>query len=66
MRLLGGVCVATFVVMLDALCLESHPAFAQEASAVQGAGPRFRDDGPNADAFGQERGVSDVRGHCLH
>jgi CubicO group peptidase (beta-lactamase class C family) len=48
--------------MLDALCLESHPAFAQEASAVQGAGPRFRDDGPNADAFGRNEGYPTCEG----
>ena len=62
MRLLGGVCVATFVFMLDALLLDSHQVFAQEAPAVQGAGPRFREDGPNADEFGRKEGYPACEG----
>jgi CubicO group peptidase (beta-lactamase class C family) len=62
MRLLGGVCVATFVFMLDALFLYSHQAFAQEAPAVPAAGPRFREDGPNADEFGRKEGYPSCEG----
>jgi CubicO group peptidase (beta-lactamase class C family) len=62
MRLLGGVCVATFVFMLDALVLDSHQAFAQGAAAIQGAGPRFREDGPKADEFGWKEGYPSCEG----
>jgi CubicO group peptidase (beta-lactamase class C family) len=56
MRLLGRLCVAIFVLMLDALFLDPHRSFAQETLAVQNGGPRFRDDGPNADDFGRKDG----------
>jgi CubicO group peptidase (beta-lactamase class C family) len=56
MRLLRGVCVATFVFMFNALVLDSDRAFAQVAPASQAAGPRFRADGPNADEFGRKEG----------
>ena len=63
MRLLGGVCVATFAVfMLDALVLNSDRAFAQAAPASQGVGPRFRADGPNADEFGRKEGYPSCKG----
>jgi CubicO group peptidase (beta-lactamase class C family) len=62
MRLLGGVCVATFVFMLDALVLDSDRAFAQTAPVPQGAGPRFRADGPNADEFGRKEGYPSCKG----
>jgi CubicO group peptidase (beta-lactamase class C family) len=62
MGLLGGVCVATFVFMLDALVLDSQQAFAQPAPASQGAGPRFREDGPNADEFGRKEGYPSCKG----
>src|SRR5258705_1881552 len=62
MRLLSGVCVATFVFMLDALVLDSEQAFAQAAPASQGAGPRFRADGPNADEFGRKEGYPSCKG----
>src|SRR5436190_8951532 len=62
MGLLGGVCVAIFVFMLDALFLNPHQAFAQEAPAVQSAGPRFREDGPNADEFGRKEGYPSCEG----
>lgn len=63
MRLLGGVCVATFVVfMLDALVLNSDRAFAQAATIPQGAGPHFRGDGPNADEFGRKEGYPSCKG----
>ena len=55
MRLLRGGCVATFVFVLHVLP-DSDRAFAQAAPASQGAGPRFRADGPNADAFGWKEG----------
>jgi CubicO group peptidase (beta-lactamase class C family) len=54
MKLPGGVLV--IVVALDALFLNPHQAVAVEASAVQDAGPRFRDDGPDADDFGRSDG----------
>ena len=56
MSLLRGVCVATFVFTFNALVLDSDRAFAQAAPAAQAAGPRFRPDGPNADAWGQKEG----------
>ncbi|MBR0939317.1 serine hydrolase [Bradyrhizobium jicamae] len=56
MRLFGGCAVAVFAVMLDAILLDLHQAVALEASAVQNASPRFRDDGPNADDFGRKDG----------
>ena len=63
MRLLGGVCVATFVVfMLDALVLDSDRAYAQPTPVSQGAGPHFRADGPNADAFGRQQGYPSCKG----
>ena len=62
MRLLGGVCAATFILMLDAVVLNSVPAFAQAAAVPQGAGPRFRADGPNADEFGRKEGYPSCKG----
>jgi CubicO group peptidase (beta-lactamase class C family) len=62
MRRLRGACVATFVFMLGALVLDSHQAFAQATPAAQGAGPRFRADGPNADEFGQKEGYPSCKG----
>ena len=56
MRLLSGVCIATFVFVLDALVLDSDRAFAQAAAVPQGGGPHFRADGPNADEFGRKEG----------
>ena len=61
-RLLGAACAAAFPFMLDALALDSHQAFAQPAPASQGAGPRFRADGPNADEFGQKEGYPSCKG----
>jgi len=61
MRLLGGVCVAALVSM-GALVLDPHQAFAQDASAAQGAGPRFREDGPNANEFGRKEGYPSCEG----
>jgi len=60
MRLLGGVCVAAIVFMLDARVLDSDRAFAQ--AVPQGAGPHFRADGPNADAFGRKEGYPSCKG----
>ena len=62
MRLLRAVCAATFAFMLDALVLDLHRAFAQAAPASQGAGPRFRADGPNADEFGRKEGYPSCKG----
>src|SRR5262245_36347021 len=62
MRRLSAACVAIFVFMLGALALDSHRAFAQATPAAQGAGPRFRADGPNADAFGQKEGYPSCKG----
>jgi CubicO group peptidase (beta-lactamase class C family) len=62
MRRFNGACVAIFVFMLDALVLDSHQAFAQATPAAQGAGPRFRADGPNADEFGQKEGYPSCNG----
>lgn len=62
MRRPGAACIATFVFMLDVLVLNPHQAFAQAAPASQGAGPRFRADGPNADEFGQKEGYPSCKG----
>jgi CubicO group peptidase (beta-lactamase class C family) len=62
MSRLSVACVATFVFMLGALVLDSHQAFAQATPAAQGAGPRFRADGPNADEFGQKEGYPSCKG----
>lgn len=62
MRLLGAVCVATFAFMLDALAPDSREAFAQGPTVSQGAGPRFRADGPNADEFGRKEGYPSCKG----
>ena len=62
MRLLSGVCAATFVFMLGAVVLNLVPAFAQAAAVPQGAGPRFRADGPNADEFGRKEGYPSCKG----
>jgi CubicO group peptidase (beta-lactamase class C family) len=61
-RLPGIVCAAAFSFMLDALVLDSQQAFAQTAPASQGAGPRFREDGPNADEFGRKDGYPSCKG----
>jgi len=61
-RLLGAACVVAFPFVLDALVLDSHQAFAQATPAAQGAGPRFRADGPNADEFGQKEGYPSCKG----
>ena len=61
-RLLCVACAAAFPFMLDALTLNSHRAFAQAAPASQGAGPRFRADGPNADEFGRKEGYPSCKG----
>ena len=61
----GLLCVACAVALpfaLDALTLNSHRAFAQAAPASQGAGPRFRADGPNADEFGRKEGYPSCKG----
>jgi len=50
------VSVAIVAVMLDALVLNPNRGLAQQASTTQNAGPRFRDDGPNADDFGRKDG----------
>jgi CubicO group peptidase (beta-lactamase class C family) len=61
-RLLCAACAAACPFMLDALTLNSHRAFAQAAPASQGAGPRFRADGPNADEFGRKEGYPSCKG----
>src|SRR5450631_3871494 len=60
--LLCVACAAALPFMLDALTLNSHRAFAQAALASQGAGPRFRADGPNADEFGRKEGYPGCKG----
>jgi CubicO group peptidase (beta-lactamase class C family) len=58
-------CVASavaFPLLLDVLTLNPHRAFAQAEPAPQGASPRFRADGPNADAFGQKEGYPSCKG----
>jgi CubicO group peptidase (beta-lactamase class C family) len=57
MKLLNGVYAAIFFFILDA-----GPAFAQAAAVPQGAGPRFRADGPNADEFGRKEGYPSCKG----
>ncbi len=61
-RLLGAACAAAIPFMLDALVLDSHRAFAQASPAAQGAGPRFRADGPNAEVWGQKEGYPSCKG----
>ena len=56
MKLIGAVCVSTLVLMLDALLFDLHQACAQTVSVSQGAGSRFREDGPKADEFGRKEG----------
>ena len=51
------VCAAAFCFILDV-----PQAFAQAAPAAQGAGPRFRADGPNADEFGRKEGYPGCKG----
>jgi CubicO group peptidase (beta-lactamase class C family) len=48
--------------MLEAPVLDLQQAFAQTAPASQGAGPRFRADGPNADEFGPKDGYPSCKG----
>jgi CubicO group peptidase (beta-lactamase class C family) len=59
---LSGVCLAALVFMLDTFGLDLDRAFAQALSAPQGAGPRFRADGPNADEFGRKEGYPSCKG----
>ena len=47
-------------IYLDTGC--GGPAFAQAAAVPQGAGPRFRADGPNADEFGRKEGYPSCKG----
>jgi CubicO group peptidase (beta-lactamase class C family) len=61
MRLFGAACAAASSFMLDALVLDSY-AFAQTAPAAQGAGPRFRPDGPRADEWGRKDGYPSCKG----
>jgi CubicO group peptidase (beta-lactamase class C family) len=61
MRLIG-VCVAALAFMLDAFGLDLDRAFAQAVAAPQGAVPRFRADGPNADEFGRKEGYPSCKG----
>ena len=61
-KLAGIVCAAAFSFVLDALVLDSQQAFAQAAPASQGAGPRFREDGPSADEFGRKEGYPSCKG----
>lgn len=53
---------AIISLMLDAFTPNSHLAFAQTAPTSQTAGPRFRSDGPNADAFGRAEGYPICKG----
>jgi CubicO group peptidase (beta-lactamase class C family) len=48
--------------MLDAFGLDSGRAFAQAVADPQGAVPRFRADGPNADEFGRKEGYPSCKG----
>ena len=59
---LSGVCVAALLFMLDAFGLDWGRAFAQAVAAPQGAVPRFRADGPNADEFGRKEGYPSCKG----
>jgi CubicO group peptidase (beta-lactamase class C family) len=59
---LSVVYVAALAFMLDAFSLDSGRAFAQAVAAPQGAGPRFRADGPNADEFGRKEGYPSCKG----
>jgi CubicO group peptidase (beta-lactamase class C family) len=59
MRRLARACVATIVFILDASVPDSGRAFAQ---SVAPSAPRFRADGPNADAFGQKEGYPSCKG----
>ena len=44
------------------LVLQSERAFAQVPAVTQGAGPRFRADGPDADEFGRNEGYPSCKG----
>ena len=44
------------------LVLFSDRTFAQTTTAPEGAGPHFRADGPDADAFGRRGGISELQG----
>src|SRR5829696_1460952 len=59
---LSGACVAVLAFMLDAFGLDSGRAFAQAVATPQGAVPRFRADGPNADEFGRKEGYPSCKG----
>ena len=59
---LSGMCVAALAFMLDAFGPDSGRAFAQAVAAPQGAVPRFRADGPNADEFGRKEGYPSCKG----
>jgi CubicO group peptidase (beta-lactamase class C family) len=48
--------------MLDALVLNPQQAFAQPAPVSEGAGPRFRADGPNANEYGRKEGYPSCKG----
>lgn len=59
---LSGVYVAALAFMLNAFGLDSGRAFAQAVADPQGAVPRFRADGPNADEFGRKEGYPSCKG----
>jgi CubicO group peptidase (beta-lactamase class C family) len=52
----ASLCAVTLGLIWASSMLDRNQAFAQTAVAEQGAKPRFRADGPNADAFGQREG----------
>jgi len=61
-KLFRTACAAAFPFMLEGPGLDLQQAFAQTAPTSQGAGPRFRADGPNADEFGRKEGYPSCKG----
>ena len=61
-KLFRTACAAAFPFMLEGPGLDLQQAFAQTAPTSQGAGPRFRADGPNADEFGWKDGYPSCKG----
>jgi CubicO group peptidase (beta-lactamase class C family) len=62
MGLPGRIGIATVILTLGLPAFHVHQALAQAAPLAEGSGPRFREDGPNAEQFGRSEGYPSCSG----